>query len=319
MLAIPLRRPATALLLAGAVTLGASGCAAFSEDAADGDDLRVAAAFYPLQYVAERVAGDAATVEAITPPGKDSHDVELTVKETASVSEADLVLHEQGFQPSLDQAIEQNATGSVLDAAAVVDLIPVAEDAAEHEEHAEEDEHAHEEHGDLDPHFWLDPARMAELGDAVAEELAELDAGRAATYRENAASLRADLEALEQEYVDGLTDCERSTVVVSHDAFGYLSRFGVDVAPVAGLSPDAEPTPADLAGLGDLIEDEGITTVFTERLASPRVTETLADDAGVRTAVLDPIEGLTDETADEDYISLMRANLTALQQANGCP
>ncbi len=73
-----------------------------------------------------------------------------------------------------------------------------------------------------------------------------------------------------------------------------------------------------LADLQRLIEDDGITTVFGERLASPRLTETLADDMGVRTAVLDPIEGLTDETADQDYLSLMRANLAALREANGC-
>jgi len=48
------------------------------------------------------------------------------------------------------------------------------------------------------------------------------------------------------------------------------------------------------------------------------MAETLAADLGVETAVLDPIEGLSDETADEDYLSLMRENLTALQKANGC-
>jgi zinc transport system substrate-binding protein len=108
-------------------------------------------------------------------------------------------------------------------------------------------------------------------------------------------------------------------VVVSHDAFGYLSRFGLQIEGIAGLSPDAEPTPADLARIQDLIRTEGITTVFSEQLASPRLAETLADDLGVTTAVLDPIEGLSDETAGEDYLSLMRQNLAALEEANGCP
>ena len=106
--------------------------------------------------------------------------------------------------------------------------------------------------------------------------------------------------------------------MVSHDAFGYLSRYGIEVAPIAGLSPDAEPTPAGLAALQQLIRDDGITTVFGERLASPALTESLADDTGVDTAVLDPIEGLTDETSDDDYLSLMHQNLTALEEANGC-
>ena len=107
--------------------------------------------------------------------------------------------------------------------------------------------------------------------------------------------------------------------MVSHDAFTYLDRFGLNVEGIAGLSPDAEPTPADLARLQQLIDKDGITTVFSERLVSPRLSQTLADDMGITTAVLDPIEGLSDETADEDYLSLMRENLSALELANGCP
>ena len=82
--------------------------------------------------------------------------------------------------------------------------------------------------------------------------------------------------------------------MVSHDAFEYLGRrYGLDVEPIAGLSPDAEPSARHLAALSDLAREKGVTTVFSERLASPKLAETLAEDAGIRTAVLDPIEGLT--------------------------
>lgn len=279
----------TAVLLAGT-----SGCSAFSDDSASGDGVRVTTAFYPLQYVTERVAGDAATVENLTSPGAEPHDMELTIGQTAAVAEADLVVHEGGFQPAVDAAVEQNATGEVLDAAEVVDL------------------------EDDDPHFWQDPVRMAALGDAVAERLSGLDPDHAADYEDNAADLRADLEALDAAYRSGLADCERSTVVVSHDAFGYLAKYGLDMEPIAGLSPEAEPTPRDLARLQDLIAEQGITTVFSERLAPRQLTETLAEDLGIETAVLDPLEGLVDDTAGEDYLSLMEQNLAALQQANGC-
>ena len=159
---------------------------------------------------------------------------------------------------------------------------------------------------------------MGDLGDAVAEELAEVDPDHAEDYRANAADLRADLEALDAEYADGLARCERDTVVVAHDAFGYLSRYGLEFEPIAGLSPDAEPTPADLAHLQEVIDDEGLTTVFYESLVSPDIAEQLARDTGAEVGVLDPVEGLTDETAGEDYLSLMRQNLTALEEANGC-
>ncbi len=131
--------------------------------------------------------------------------------------------------------------------------------------------------------------------------------------------MRADLEDLDATYRRTLTGCDRDTVVVSHDAFGYLGeRYGLGVEAVAGLSPGAEPTAGDLARLQDLIRAEGITTVFSERLVSPRLTESLARDAGVATAVLDPIEGLGQDTAEEDYLSLMHANLDQLRAANGC-
>lgn len=286
-----------------------SGCGALTES--DADHPQVAAGFYPLAYVVERVGGEQYAVSTLTRPGNEPHDLELGVRETAEIAQAALVVHLAGFQPAVDEAIEQTYGGDTLEAGEIVGLEP----AAEGHEHTEGDEH---DHGDLDPHFWLDPLRMATLGDAVAAQLGKADAANAELYAANAAALRADLEDLDAAYTDGLADCERSTIVVSHDAFGYLSKYGLAMEPIAGLSPGAEPTPSDLAHLQEIIAADGITTVFSERLASPRLTESLATDLGISTAVLDPIEGLTDETADEDYLSLMRANLAALQQANGC-
>jgi len=303
---------------AALVTLAASGCSAFSDDGGDGDGVAIAAAIYPLAFVAEQVGGQYATVDLLTQPGQEPHDLEPTIAETALISGADLVLQEDGLQPGVDAAIEQNADGTVLEAAAIVGLQPFADH--DHgdgdEDHSADDGHDHE--GDLDPHFWLDPIRMAALADAVADALSEIDADHADSYHANAAGMRTSLETLDHEFNDGLAQCERDTIVVSHDAFGYLGKYGVEVAPIAGLSPEAEPTPSDLAELHELIEVDGITTVFGERLAPPRLAETLAEDAGVTTAILDPIEGLTDDTADEDYFSLMRQNLDALRKANDC-
>lgn len=302
-----------ALVLTGSSTLLA-GCSAFSEDgpAADGDGVRVATGFYPLQYVVERVGGDHVTVDNLTMPGKEPHDLELTVQETAAVAQSDLVVFEHGFQPAVDDAVETSAEGAVLDAAETVALRPAGGEA----DHEGEDE---EDQGDLDPHFWQDPVLVADLGDAVADQLGELDPDHADDFATAAADLRADLERLDGDYTAGLEGCERSTVVVSHDAFGYLEKYGLHFEAIAGLSPDAEPTPADLARLQQLIDDEGITTVFGERLAPPALVDTLAGDTGVTTAVLDPVEGLTPETDDEDYLTLMAENLDALRTANGCP
>ncbi len=291
----------TALVLTS-TSAALAGCSAFTEDtvARDGG-VRAATAFYPLQFVTERVAGEHAEVTNLTVPGREPHDLGLTIKETAEIAQADLVVYQRDFQPAVDDAVETSAKGAVLDAADVVDLV------------------ANDDQGDLDPHFWQDPLRMALLGDAVADALAEVDPDHAADFAANALDLRADLEGLDAAYAEGLRGCERKTVVVSHDAFGYLTKYGLHFEAIAGLSPDAEPTPADLGRLQRLIEEDGITTVFGERLAPPDLVDTLARDAGVATAVLDPAEGLTDQTEGEDYLSLMQANLGSLREANGCP
>ena len=309
---------ASTALLAGSVL---SGCGALSDDdgGGAGNGRRIVAAFYPLQYVAERVAGEHFEVDNLTQAGQEPHDLELKVKQTAELAQARLVVFEHGFQPAVDAAVEENAEGDVLDVAEVVDLQPFAEHGHEEGQHAEE-EPAEEEHdhGDVDPHFWQDPLLMADLGDAIADRLADLDSDHAADFAANADALRTDMETLDREYANGLSSCERDTVVVNHDAFGYLARYGLHLEPISGLSPGAEPTPGDLGDLQRLITHDHITTVFSETLVSPKTADTLAEDLGIKADVLDPIEGLTDETKNEDYVSLMRSNLQRLTKANGC-
>ncbi len=286
----------------GAV-LALSGCAAFTDesDQAAGGRLDIAVGFYPLQFVAERVAGDLATVENLTTPGQEPHDLELSINQTSALARADVVVFEQGLQPAVDDAVASNAEGVVIDVVDIVDLLPPSTGGDE-----------------TDPHFWLDPLLLDEVAAALAKELSALDGDNASTYAANAAALHDELVDLDEDYTAGLAECERNVVVVSHDAFGYLSRYGLRFEAIAGLSPDAEPTPADLARLHDLIDTEGLTTIFGERLISSAMVDTLAADTDVQAAVLDPLEGLTEESEGEDYVSVMRYNLEALMTANGC-
>jgi zinc transport system substrate-binding protein len=308
-----IRRPhVAASSIAVVLALVVAGCGD-DETASTTDGRTVLASFYPLAYVAERLAAPDGIVENLTQPGVEPHDLELTGQQVGSIADADLVLYLHGFQPAVDEAVEQNADDHSLDVADTVDLLP----AAEEDSHEDEDG----DHGDLegDPHVWLDPANLAAISQAVADELAEVMPDRADGIQDRADELIAELNALDEEYDSGLAQCERRVFVTSHEAFGYLAdRYHLEQVGISGLSPDAEPSPARLAEVQEVVQVEGVTTIFYETLVSPKVAETMAEDLDLATAVLDPIEGLTDDTADEDYLTLMRANLDALRKANGC-
>lgn len=301
------RTPAL-LATAAASTLLLTACAPTDTGGSDEDGaLTVAAAFYPLQYVAEQVGGDLVSIVSLTPSGVEAHDVELSPATVRKLETADMALYLSEFQPAVDDAISTTGVES-LDAAQVVEM-------HEAQEHADEEGEDHE-HGSADPHFWLDPHLLAEYGDAVGEALAAADPDNADAYAANAAALHEDLDALEGTFSTGLAQCERDTIIVSHEAFGYLTEaFGLHQEGIAGLDPDSEPSPARLLEIRDVIEDTGATTVFTENAVSASVAQALADDAGVDTAVLDPVENVAE---GDDYIAVMTRNLEALQTALGC-
>lgn len=303
-------------LTAAALVLTA-GCG--SDDAAGDDGLQVLAGFYPLEWAAERVGGDRISVEALTPPGGEPHDLELTPRDVASVEDADLLVYLAGFQPALDEAADAAGGDHVWDVGSAADLL-----SGEGHDHGDEesgegaDDHGQEDDV-ADPHFWLDPVRLADVGDALADRLTELDPEGADTFAANAADLRADLESLDAELRTGLADCAVDTLVTAHDAFGYLAeRYGLEVVGINGLSPSQEPSPAQLAAISRLVAERGVTTVYTEALVDPAVAETVASEAGVRTAVLDPVEGLNDDSPGKDYLEVMRANLATLQAGQSC-
>ncbi len=284
---------APALVLAAATAL--TGC---TDHAADNRPHVVASA-YPFAFVAGQVGGPYVDVTNLTSTGVEPHDIELTPQQVAALSDADLVILEGGFQPAVDDTLQQ-IDGTALDVADVVALSQNAEQQP-------------------DPHVWLDPQRMIELTNAIAEQVAELVSEQADAIHDQARLLVDELAQLDDAYITGLADCDRRTFVTSHAAFGYLAeRYDLTMVAIAGVDPTLEPSAAQQAENADTEEREGETTVFTEALVSPAVAESIADEAGATVATLDPIEGLSDSTTHEDYLTLMRSNLAALRTANGC-
>lgn len=289
------------------LALTAAACGNTSSGSAAGGRTEVIGAFYPMAWLAQRVGGNDVTVTTLTRPGTEPHDLELTPRQIVDVGRAGYVVYVKGVQPAVDEAVEEHAKDHALDALSAVRALPAA-----HEE-----EHGHAESAN-DPHLWLDPSRLATVAVTLGDRLAAADAGHAAGYRANAKALAAELTGLDREFRDGLRTCARKTIVTSHAAFGYLTdRYGLTQVPIAGLDPQSEPSPKRLAELTGEIRAAKATTVFTETLASPKVAQTLAAEAGVRTATLDPVEGVAEGSGD-DYLSIMRRNLATLRTALDC-
>ncbi|BCL13337.1 metal ABC transporter substrate-binding protein [Micromonospora sagamiensis] len=311
----------SALLALGAVTA----CSSDEVAGADPQRVDVVAAFYPLQFVSERVGGDAVTVVNLAKPGAEPHDLELNPGQVGQVSEAELVVYLKGFQPAVDEAVEQNGGDRTFDVTTVQPLLDAATDGHDHghegeEGHEEEKEKpAGEKDGAKDPHVWLDPTRLATIADKLAERLGKADPDHAADYTTRAKTLRTELEKLDAEFTQGLKTCQRREIVVSHTAFGYLTeRYQLEQIGISGLSPENEPSPQRLAEVTEEAREHKATTIFFEELVSPKVAETIAKEVGAKTAVLDPIEGLSADNTGGDYFSVMRSNLENLRTALGC-
>jgi zinc transport system substrate-binding protein len=259
------------------------------------NDKAVVAAFYPLAYAAERIGGPAQQVEDLTPVGAEPHDIELSPRAVARIQKAAVVLFlGHGFQPAVGKALE-GAAGQGVD---LLEGLRLQEMVS----------------GDAgltaDPHVWLDPLLFARIAARIGRVL-----------HRPARALTGDLHELDREYRQGLRDCRRREIVTSHAAFGYLAlRYRLSQVPITGLTPESEPSPRDLERAVRLVRRTHATTIFFETLLSPRLADTVAREVGARTAVLDPIEGLTaaEDKRDDDYLSLMRRNLAALRRALGC-
>jgi zinc transport system substrate-binding protein len=309
-------RPLPLLLAAGIAVATLGACSSDDSASADGK-VTVVAAFYPLQFVAERVGGDDVSVTNLAQPGVEPHDLELEPKQRATIADADLVTYFAGFQPAVDEAIEADAKDKSFDVATVQPLSDAAEEEGHEEGEEEGEEHANE---GKDPHVWLDPARLATIADKVAERLGAIDKDNAGAYKDRANALKTELTTLDSEVSKGLQTCARRDIVTSHAAFGYLAKqYNLTQVPISGLSPEAEPSPQRVAEVAALAKEKGVTTIFFETLVSPKVAQTLATEVGARAEVLDPIEGLrADAAPGEDYLSVMRQNLTKLREALGC-
>lgn len=281
------------------LSVALAGCSSSSTSKSSDTKIKVVAGFYPLAFVAQEVGGNHVSVENLTGPGVEPHDLELTPSQVASFGTADIVFYIKGFNPAIDNAIAQSTMRNAVDVSSLEEL-PSSDN----------------EIVGNDPHIWQDPTKYSQAASIFARAISKVDRANSKSYENNLATLKSSLGELDSKFKSGLAVCQRKEIVTSHSAFGYLAkRYKLVQIGILGLSPDAEPSPKRLNEIALQVKRDKITTIFFESLLSPKVAQTLASDLKIKTAVLDPIEGVG---KNQTYFSVMESNLSALRKALSC-
>ncbi|WP_426332826.1 metal ABC transporter substrate-binding protein [Paenibacillus silvae] len=311
--------------------------------------LNVQVSFYPMYEFTKNVAGDLADVHTLVPAGMEPHDWEPTPQDMASIEKADvLVYNGAGMESWIDQVKDSLSSSKLIqvEASQGISIREGGEEEAHDHDHdhadeaasgehdhaddaavkdghdhaeASSEEHDHDhDHGGLDPHVWLSPALAIKEVRNIEAGLAKAAPQHADQFKQNADAYVAKLEALDQDFKAAVKDSKRKDFITQHAAFAYLAQeYGLQQVPIAGLSPEQEPSAAQMASVIDFAKEHKVKTIFFETLVSSKVSDTIAQEVGAKTAVLNPIEGLTEDEveAGKDYISVMRENLEALKLA----
>jgi zinc transport system substrate-binding protein len=269
--------------------------------------LSVATSFYPLYFFTKAIGGDKVEVLNITPSGAEPHDYDPSTQDIAKIERSKLLVLNGSVEAWGDKikSLLQGTNVTVVTAGEGLLNKSLTENGQTM----------------ADPHVWLDPVLAKQEAHAIEQGLVSADPVNAAYYAQNEQALDAKLDQLDQTYKQGLARCSQKDIVTSHAAFAYLgSRYGLNQVPIAGLSPDAEPSAKQLADVANFAKTHGVKYIFFESLVSPKLSNTIAQEVGAKTLVLDPIEGVSDadQAAGQDYFTIMSANLKNLQTALGC-
>ena len=294
-----------------------TGCGTQPADTAAGDGrLRVLTSFYPMYDFACKIGGDCIDVINMVPSGTEPHDWEPSTNDLKNLEKADVFIYNGAdMEPWADDLlVSRSDTLRVVEASENVELRTTD---GEHE-HAHEHEGADHHHGDFDPHVWLDPENAKIEMEAIRDALCAADPENSTVFQSNYEKYAAELDALDAEFREKLAPLPNRTIVVAHEAFGYLcDAYGLTQVGIEGLSPDSEPDPGRMAEVIDFVREHSISTIFFEELVSPKVAEAIASETGAQAKMLSPLEGLSDEqaAAGADYFSVMHDNLAALMEA----
>ena len=275
----------------------------------------VAVSTFSLYDITKHISGDTLEIINIIPFGVDPHSYEPTPTAMANISKSKLVLYSgAGLEPWTDGFEFQNR---VIDISKYIALREL--DSHEHEQH---DFHDHQcAHNKIDPHYWLDFSNMVTATNLITKELIKISPSDELLYLTNRDKYLNMLRKLDDDYQKALTGCSLDTIIVNHNAIGYLSsRYGFHVESLSGFSPEAEPSAKNMVRLISHVKEHSVNTVFFETFVSDRAIKSIADEAGVSVDVLQPLGNITADEAEAKltYERMMYINLEKISKALMC-
>ena len=298
--------------------LGCQASAPTSTDSAQAPEgqakVKVVASFYPMADFAQKIGGDHVEVTNLCPAGTEPHEWEPSPTDITSIEESQVFVYNgadmEGWVKDALESVDTQKT-QVVEASDGIQLR-----AADHSHDADGDEEAEE--GTHDPHVWLNPENAKAEAKNIMDALVAADPDNKADYEANYEKYAQEFDELDAEFSQKLSQTKGKTIVVSHEAFGYLcDRYGLTQMPITGMDAEGEPDAQAMAQVIDFVRQNDVKVIFSEDLVSPKVAEQIANETGASCEVLNPIEGLTDDqlAQGEDYFSVMRSNLDELVSA----
>jgi zinc transport system substrate-binding protein len=297
---------------AGTALVGCSnaGKGASAQEGDKGTDaLSICASFYPMYDFAGKLAGDRATVTCLVPAGTEPHDWEPSTTDVRTISTCDMLVYNGAGMEHWIGDVSNGISGEKP-------VLVCASDGLELRELPEGE--GDEDETGTDPHVWLSPVNAKHQLGVICDAIVSLDPAGREEYDANYERWAAEFEKLDSEFSDDFSNLSNRTLVVSHEAFGYLcDAYGLTQVAIAGIDAEGEPNAQQMAEIAQFVRENNVKTIFTEELVSPKVAEAIASETGATVEELNPLEGLSDEELanGEDYFSVMRKNLAALREA----
>jgi zinc transport system substrate-binding protein len=275
------------------------------------EKIKIVTTFYPIYEFTKNVAKENADIKLLIPSSIEPHEWEPTPKDVGTIQNADLFIYNSPYMetwvPNIEKSLD-NKKSSFIEASSGISLIKGQEN---------EEEQGNNNHIDqMDPHVWLSPVLAQKEVQNITKALINIDPAHKEEYKKNSDDYIKKLKVLDDHYRTTLMNMKNKEIITQHAAFGYLTKqYGLIQVPIAGLSPSNEPSPSRLADLKQFAKSDDIKTIFFEEVA-PKVANTLASEIGAKTAVLNTLEGLSEEDQKQgiDYISVMEKNLQILKK-----